>query len=423
MAPRRQWVRACYRGGAVVRPIPIKENDAPSPLAFYSAGLVASDVAYLAGQIASDYRTGVPQEARRSASAGDGSDIREQVGYILKNLGIVADAAGTDLTNVAKANIFLKHIGDLRGLNEAWQQYFGSEGPPRTVSFVGGDGLLVPGTVVEIDLWAGSIGTPLSPSISRSLPGEVNEARQLGSLIHCAGKMALGSDGQLTPRARVRPEFPFYAEPVERQTRDVLEQFRSLFDTWGGRLEDVVWGRVFLRNLHDADLFEEVWQELLPQRPARSVLHSNTLAGQGAQVQIELVAVAPEARNRVRRVDAPCGPPGSASAMVVDDVVLLSSVTAGQAVGAEPYLEHDVTAQTKAIVERLDQALALAGTDAAHLVKTQVFLSDLHLFHRYDRQWKRSLETLPPRTTTQVGSQGFLDPGALVCVDAVAVMP
>ena len=63
---------------------PIPPNDAPTPLAFYSPGVIVGDVVYLAGQIASDYRTGVPPEARRPAASSHGSDIREQVRDITK---------------------------------------------------------------------------------------------------------------------------------------------------------------------------------------------------------------------------------------------------------------------------------------------------------------------------------------------------
>jgi 2-iminobutanoate/2-iminopropanoate deaminase len=109
--------------------------------------------------------------------------------------------------------------------------------------------------------------------------------------------------------------------------------------------------------------------------------------------------------------------------MVVDDVVLLSSVTCERSSDDATPLRHEVTAQTEGIVARLEETLAAAGTDLEHLVKTQVFLSDLELFHRYDRAWKRSLPALPPRTTTQTGDHGFLAPGALVSIDAVAVLP
>ncbi len=396
----------------------VPDNDAPKPLAFYSPGAVVGDVVYLAGQIGSDYVTGVPAEARRSPDSSATSDIREQVDYVLGNLRTVARAAGADLDTAVAANVFLKDAADRPGLDEAWRGVFGAASPPLTVSTVGGHGLLVPGTVVEIDLWAASAGAPRTPDAV--VPGQ---ARRLGHLVHCAAQTATDEAGALLPEAVVRPEFPFYAEPVERQTRALLAKVERLLATWGGRLEDVVWARAFLTDLSDVDLLDEVWQELLPHRPARTVLHSDELAGDGVCVQVEVIAVAPDARDLVRPVFADWAPEGAASAVVVGDVVLLSGVSGVRDPGDRSPLRSDVAAQTESLLSRMDGVLRAAGTDLSHLVKTQVFLTDLDLFHRYDRTWKRSLSNLPPRTTTQTGAAGFLDPAALLSIDAVAVLP
>lgn len=402
---------------------PVPDNDAPKPLAFYSPGAVVGDVVYLAGQIASDYVTGVPAEARRSPDSTASSDIREQVEYVLGNLRTVARAAGADLDDAVAANVFLKDAADLPGLDEAWSGFFGPSSPPRTVSTVGGHGLLVPGTVVEIDLWAASVGAPLPPVAPDVNIDVAGQARRLGPLVHCAAQTATDDAGALLPEAVVRSEFPFYAEPLERQTRALLAKVERLLATWGGRLEDIVWARAFLTDLTDADLFDEVWQELLPHRPARTVLHSDELAGNGVRVQVEVIAAAPDSRSLVRPVVAEWAPEGVTGAVVVGDIVLLSGVSGVRDPGDRSPLRSDVAVQTESLLSRMNQVLRAAGTDLSHLVKTQVFLTDLDLFHRYDRTWKRSLTALPPRTTTQTGSAGFLDPAALLSIDAVAVLP
>ena len=360
----------------------------------------------------------MPAEARRSPDSAAGSDIREQVDYVLGNLRTVARAAGADLDTAVAANVFLKDAADRPGFDEVWRGAFGAASPPLTVSTVGGHGLLVPGTVVEIDLWAASAGAPRTPDAE--VPGQ---ARRLGHLVHCAAQTATDEAGALLPEAVVRPEFPFYAEPVERQTRALLAKVERLLATWGGRLEDVVWTRAFLTDLSEVDLLDEVWQELLPHRPARTVLHSDELAGDGVCVQMEVIAVAPDSRDLVRPVFADWAPEGAASAVVVGDVVLLSGVTGVRDPHDRSPLRSDVAAQTESLLSRMDGVLRAAGTDLSHLVKTQVFLTDLDLFHRYDRTWKRSLTNLPPRTTTQTGAAGFLDPAALLSIDAVAVLP
>ncbi|HEV2957417.1 MAG TPA: Rid family hydrolase, partial [Xanthobacteraceae bacterium] len=67
--------------------IDIVKSDAPRPLAHYSEGVVAGPWVFAAGQIASDYKTGVPEAARRHPSFPFYvSDIKLQTRYVLDNL-------------------------------------------------------------------------------------------------------------------------------------------------------------------------------------------------------------------------------------------------------------------------------------------------------------------------------------------------
>ena len=124
----------------------------PAPMAHYCQGILASDTLYAAGQIASDYKTGVPPEARQdSAFPYYGSDIQKQTRYVLSNLGSVFQAAGCDFKDVVKSQVFLTDLNDFYYFDQVWKEFFPSP-PPRTTVQV--SGLLVPGCKVEIDLTA-----------------------------------------------------------------------------------------------------------------------------------------------------------------------------------------------------------------------------------------------------------------------------
>ena len=121
-------------------------------MAHYCHGVMAGDTVYASGQIASDYRTGVPPEARQdSAFPYYGSDIQKQARYVLNNLRSVFKAAGCDLKDVVKSQVFLTDLNDFYYFDQVWKEFFPSP-PPRTTVQV--SGLLVPGCRVEIDLTA-----------------------------------------------------------------------------------------------------------------------------------------------------------------------------------------------------------------------------------------------------------------------------
>jgi reactive intermediate/imine deaminase len=124
----------------------------PKPLAHYSPAVTIGDFVFAAGQLASDYKTGVPAEARRAPSFPYyGSDIKLQTEYILKNLKLTFEAAGSSLENVVKAQVFLTDLNNFASFDEVWKQFF-KVPPPRTT--VGTTGLLVKDALVEIDLIA-----------------------------------------------------------------------------------------------------------------------------------------------------------------------------------------------------------------------------------------------------------------------------
>src|SRR5437773_5524538 len=111
-----------------------------------------NNTVYAAGQIASDYRTGVPPEARQDpAFPYYGSDIQKQARYVLGNLRSVFKAAGCDLKDVVKSQVFLTELNDFYYFDQVWKEFFPSP-PPRTTVQV--SALAVPGCRVEIDLIA-----------------------------------------------------------------------------------------------------------------------------------------------------------------------------------------------------------------------------------------------------------------------------
>ena len=128
------------------------QSDAPRPLASYCEAVVAGDLVFAAGQLASDFTTGVPREARVDpAFPYYGSEIKRQTRYVLENLARTFKAAGTSLDQVVKAQVFHTDLANFAGFDEVWKEFFAAP-PPRTT--VGTTGLLVPGTLVEIDLIA-----------------------------------------------------------------------------------------------------------------------------------------------------------------------------------------------------------------------------------------------------------------------------
>ena len=113
--------------------IDVIKSAAPRPLANYSEAMLAGPWIFAAGQLASDFKTGVPAEARRHPSFPFyGSDIKLQTRFVLENLKRTFEAAGSSLDRVVKTTVFLADLGDFVEMNEAYGKFFGDVPPARS---------------------------------------------------------------------------------------------------------------------------------------------------------------------------------------------------------------------------------------------------------------------------------------------------
>jgi reactive intermediate/imine deaminase len=126
------------------------KSDIPQPLANYTEAFSVGGLVFAAGQLPTDFKTGIPPEARTDPNFPYyGSDIKKRTHYIMKNLAKTFAAAGSSLDHIVKAQVFLEDLNQFSALDEVWKEYF-KVPPARTT--VGTTGLLVKDAMIEIDL-------------------------------------------------------------------------------------------------------------------------------------------------------------------------------------------------------------------------------------------------------------------------------
>jgi len=408
----------------------ITTRGAPSPMAHYCQGVVAGDTVYAAGQIASDYKTGVAPEARQDpAFPYYGSNIQKQARYILQNLRGVFEAAACGLQDVVKSQVFMTDLNDFFYFDQVWKEFFPSP-PPRTTVQV--SNLLVPGCRVEIDL------TAVKPHVARrvvsgaSTPTPMAHYCQgvlVGDTLYAAGQIASDYRTGVPPEARRDPAFPHDASDIERQTRYVLANIRSVYESAGLAFGDTVKAQVFLTDLDDFVHFDRVWREFFPSPPPRTTVRVGALLVPGCRIEVDLTAVHPRvARTAIDTSDSPSPMAHYRQGLLVGDTLyaagqLASHQASGVAAEARqdpafPYYGSNIQKQTRYILNNLQRVLAAAGCNFADVVKSQVFMTDLNDFYPFDQVWKECFPSPPPRTTLQVS--GLVVPGCRVEIDLTA---
>jgi reactive intermediate/imine deaminase len=270
----------------------ITGSTTPAPMAHYCQGVLAGDTLYAAGQIASDYRTGVPDEARQSAAFPYyGSDIQKQTRYVLENIESVYRVAGCDFADTVKAQVFLTDLRDFHAFDQIWREYFPSP-PPRTTVQIGA--LLVPGCRIEVDLTAVHkrvARTMIAADHSSTPVAHYCQGVLVGETLYAAGQLASDNRTGVAQDARQDSAFPFYGSNIQKQTRYILQNLRSVFEAAGCGLQDVVKSQVFLTDLNDFYYFDQVWKEFFPSPPPRTTVQVSGLLVPGCRVEIDVTAV------------------------------------------------------------------------------------------------------------------------------------
>ncbi len=99
----------------------ISTDKAPAAIGPYSQAIVVNGMVFSSGQIPINPATGnIECEG-----------IQAQAEQVMKNLGAVLEAAGSDYAHAVKTTCFLADMGDFAAFNEVYAKYF-TEKPARS---------------------------------------------------------------------------------------------------------------------------------------------------------------------------------------------------------------------------------------------------------------------------------------------------
>jgi len=114
----------------------------------------------------------------------------------------------------------------------------------------------------------GTAGVPLSPAV------------RAGDFVYVSGQVPAGPDGRVVEGG------------IEAETRQVLENVRSVLELAGCTLDDVVKTTAWLRDREDFAAFNEAYREFFRTNPpARSTAESRLMID--IAVEIEAIAYSP----------------------------------------------------------------------------------------------------------------------------------
>ena len=99
----------------------IQTKNAPAPIGPYNQAVVHENTIYISGQVALDPLSGIM----------DNANLAEETHRVMRNLGAVLEAAGSDYDHIIKCSIFILDMNEFKAINEVYASFFKDHHPAR----------------------------------------------------------------------------------------------------------------------------------------------------------------------------------------------------------------------------------------------------------------------------------------------------
>lgn len=445
-------------------------GDIPKPLAPYSPAIKAGGWLFVAGQLASDFETGLAPECRQP-NPHVGDPLRIQSDYVLKNLAALHEAAGMDMrTDVVR--IYQWFASPYPTMEEfaqgsTWPRisitpyletrnlYIDEPRPASTGMGIREDGLLVRGTILEVDMISierqsevEKQGFPVPEGVPSPLAG-YSPAIRNGDWVFLAGEIPvdwqgdylsdvhLGDASGLAREARTNPYF-WYGSEIETQTDYVLAKLAKIAESAGSSLDRCVKATVYIGTPRDFEGMDRVWRRWFPENPpARVVIPYMGLGGKGSRVEVAMKLLANDSELEIETVETSEAPEPlghEPQAVKAGSFLFFSTQMAFDSSGALaaetkrhpefPWYGQPAKRQMHYMLENMSAISEAAGTSLENICRRQAFHDDFTWFaETMEGAWASHFPGDKPASTTLRIGGPMVVPGAHILLDVIGYVP
>lgn len=423
------------------------EAGVPKPLMPYSPAIRAGGWVFIAGTIASDFKTGLAPEVIQ-ANPYLANELELQSSYVLGNLARTIEACGRDI-NKDMVRIWQWHVADHPTPEEFEQgnNWPGIEIEPYLnarrkivdncppASNLGVRELLCLGTKIEVDMLCiddDNESTTFGMPEGMSMPAAGHApALRRGDWVFLAAENAMDRD-----REKANPNL-WVGSSVEQQTDYVLEKLSRIAAVAGTSLGQAVKADVYIGHPNDFAAMDKVWRKWFPDNPpARVVIPYMGMGARGARVQVALTMLADDAKLKKETIetsDAPEQPGHEPQAIKVGNLLFFSTQMAFDSSGKIadgllrnpnfPWYGSPSQAQMRYMMKNINAICEAAGTSVENICRRVCFHSDFSWFAESIEEWASYFpEDKPASTTIRLGGP-FVVEGADTLLDLIAYVP
>ena len=447
-------------------------GDEPKPLMPYSPAIKAGGWVFVAGQLASDFSSGLAAEA-----GGDGRNpfvenrLELQSRYVLSNLQRTVAAAGLDIGSdimriyqwftspyptteeFAEGNTWPRI--SITPYLDTRNEFIQEPRPASTGMGIRETGLLVKDTILEVDMIGFDPEVIPGPSAGSAVPDGTpsplagySPAIRRGDWVFLAGEIPVdwvgdwgrpeyfGAPSGVAREARTNPNF-WYDSDIERQTEYVLQKQAAIAEAAGTSLDRAVKATVYIGHPSDFEGMDKVWRHWFPENPpARVVIPYMGLGGRGSRIEVAFKLLAGDSELEIETIEATGAPPGlghEPQAVKAGRFLFFSTVVPANHKGSVeestvrnpqfPFYGQPPKLQMRYMLDNVAQICEAAGTTLDQICRRQAFHDDFTWFAQSIEEWADHFDgDKPASTTLQVGGP-LIVPGAHVELDLIGYCP
>jgi len=268
--------------------IKLINNTANAPKCSLSAQTVSfSHYNNLSAQLPIDPKTG------RLITGG----VKEQTQQCLKNIKAILNSIDVPFDDIVKINIFLKNLSDIEAVDEVYATFFPDSAIARAVAYVPARTIVAVSdlsmhALVQIEaVVSHGDGTPPQAIEDRhGIVIKANNTENAPKNSLSTQTVAFSHYNHLSAQLPIDPKTgKMIAGGVKEQSEQCLKNIKAILESISHGMEDVVKVNIFLKNITDNDLVDEVYTTFFPGGiPARRTVGVSALQ-KDALIQIDVV--------------------------------------------------------------------------------------------------------------------------------------
>jgi 2-iminobutanoate/2-iminopropanoate deaminase len=333
-------------------------KDAQTPRGVYSQGVKVGKYLFCAGARPVHPDSDLPVTG----------DFKTKVRCTLDNLQAVLKKGNASLGNVFSACVYLRNMADKPVVDEVFREYF-KEGrfPSRVIVEIS---RLMDNHEIEIVCSAYVPESEekiqyLNTAKNQILTESVSQAVRIGQYIFCSGARAVDPDTQELVQGDYR-----------QRVRQCFENLKMVLAEGGATLADVYFTTVYVRNMADRPIVNEVMREYFQQGkfPLRIIVEISRLSGE-QDIEVDCSAyLGPKEYLQTRGGHLPTGP--FSQGVRIGEYVYCSGVRP-LVPETQLLVEGDFETRVRRCLENIRAILSKGEADFSQVYTTTVYLRNM----------------------------------------------